>query len=291
MSLRQGRFKKHSIPEGKLPDIGGKLYPAIQNLKDQYHNQQFSSAEFCAHYILLFVKETKGKLWLGSKRVNKPDPRIKKNDLPEILRLLDEYTLRGIPEVVNETLILWDQKILPLNLLFTIPKPLDVLKEQMKGERSVTMITHEAGLKKYVLGERDPLSFLIHDLQHAFKFYSHPESFKGQIGFYRFIFELANNEELIKMMMADLQFKEEFEYAISDMNAYSLHLIKHLNNSFKEANKRLHIQNCLWKKYFSSKIHEERTKGAFQELYETNTLPDSLSPLIQEFFLNYSSLL
>jgi hypothetical protein len=92
------------------------------------------------------------------------------------------------------------------------------------------------------------------------------------------------------MMEADQQLKEEFEYAISDMNAYSLHLMKHLNNSFKEANKRLERESCVWKNYFLSRIKEEKTKQAFEELYETNTLPENLSPLIQEYFLNYSSL-
>jgi hypothetical protein len=287
MSLRQGRFKKHSISEDKLSSIGLKLYPAILSLKDKYLKEEIGPAEFCAHYIILFVKQTRGNLWLGSKR-NRSNT-IRKNE-SEALNLLENYNLRGIPEVVNETILMWHQKILPLNLLFHIPKPIDVLMEQMKGERSVTMITSEIGLTKYVLEERDPLSFLIHDLQHAYKFFSHHESYKGQIGFYNFIFDLAKDEKLLKMMNADEQFKNEFEYAISDMNAYSLHLIKHMNNSFKEANKRLRLSQCLWRNYYLSKIKDEKTKLAFEELYKLNHLPSDLSPLIQEFFLNYCSL-
>jgi hypothetical protein len=287
MSLRQGRFKKHSIPEEKLNLIGLKLYPEILSLKEKYLGKEIGPAEFCAHYIILFVKQTRGNLWLGAKR-NKSNTM--RNSDSEVLNLFENYTLRGIPEVVNETILMWHQKIIPLNLLFHIPKPLDVLREQMKGERSVTMITSELGLTKYVLEERDPLSFLIHDLQHAYKFFSHHESYRGQIGFYNFIFDLAKDEQLLKMMNADEQFKNEFEYAISDMNAYSLHLIKHLNNSFKEANKRLEIRQCLWRNYYLSKIKEEKTKIAFEELYTSNHLPDHLSPLIQDFFLDYCSL-
>ncbi|MFZ4713303.1 MAG: hypothetical protein ACOYL6_06315 [Bacteriovoracaceae bacterium] len=300
MSLRQGRFKKHAITTEALPALSQEIYPRLQKLTMLYQDRKISAAEFCALYILLFVKLTRKNLWLGAKiksgnspilgfPISQLDKVILDFDqtmFPEmtVMDIIQNYTLRGIPNVVNTTLLQWHHDIIPLILLFKIPKPNEVLWDQMQGKRSVTMITSEAGLSKYVLGERDPLSFLIHDLQHAAKFYSNKDSFIGQLGFYRFIHKLAENEELNLLLSEDAQFRENFEYAISDMNAYSVHLVKHINNSFKEVNKKLGRTDCLWLKYLNQNVHDYKTLEVFLALYQQNQINSQNTLMIQAFF-------
>jgi hypothetical protein len=109
--------------------------------------------------------------------------------------------------------------------MFRIPRPAEVLNQQKRGRRCVTVILEAAKANKFILGERDSLGFTMHDLIHADHFYHNNQCFQGQLGFYGFLdFCMSQNhfEELLKIPA----FEAEFEYLIADMNAYAIHLMK-----------------------------------------------------------------
>jgi hypothetical protein len=96
-------------------------------------------------------------------------------------------------------------------------------------------------LDALVLGERDPLSFLLHDLVHAYKMFSNPYLFNGQVGFCRAMLRLYADQtalaELQSLLEADEKFADAYDYLISDMNSHPKHLFFYfkaiLINAFK----------------------------------------------------------
>lgn len=82
------------------------------------------------------------------------------------------------------------------------------------------------------MGERDPFSFLLHDLVHAYKMFGNDYLLNGQIGFYRAMLKLfdpitsVSKKQFIldELLEFDLEFAEQFEYLISDMNSHPRHL-------------------------------------------------------------------
>jgi len=108
--------------------------------------------------------------------------------------------------------------------MFRIPTPLEVLEQQKVGRRCVTLFTEKKRLEKFVLGDRDPLSFTMHDLIHADHFY-HSSCFQGQLGFYGLLDFCLKQNHFEKHLQID-EFAHELDYLISDMNAYAVHLMK-----------------------------------------------------------------
>jgi hypothetical protein len=85
-------------------------------------------------------------------------------------------------------------------------------------------------LDKLVMDERDPLSFLLHDLVHAYNMFNY--DFKSQVGFYKAIYNLYKPESksldyLNLLYKSDEQFVERFDYLTSDMNTQARHLFYH----------------------------------------------------------------
>lgn len=133
-----------------------------------------------------------------------------------------------------------------LQILNYEPQPLELLQLQMTGKR---VLTFENDFKKWPTlkyGERDVLSFWLHDLIHAEHFLSHPQNHRGQIGFYRLVYEIICHK-ILDPILLNPEFNAAFCYLISDMNSHPVHLIKTL---------KAHIQ-----------IHE---KSHFGEIYQKN---------------------
>ena len=229
-SSRAGRFKKKLVSESELhaeaPFIQAKVTP-FQNL--------LSGSHFVAAYILTYLSHRYPGNWLGSKKNSLKVPGVAWRDLPfkfepNILKRLEgietlneifaNFALKSTPEPVNRAVLEWSAGRYGLELMFRIPYPSEVLQQQKMGRRCVTAIVDQR-LSTYILGERDALSFIMHDLIHADHFYYHQEVYLGQLGFYGLLdktfsyFDLSNEE-----------FAREFEYLIADMNAYAVHLLK-----------------------------------------------------------------
>lgn len=239
-SSRAGRFKKKLVSEEELlkeaPEIIVKLTP----FQDLLSSSKISEAEFVACYILIFLSYRFPGSWLGSKIGRRKIQGKAWRDLPfnfepNIQRRLDEaqtlqdifenYSLKSTPQAVNRAIVKWSDQNYKLELMFRIPKPNEVLVQQKQGRRCVTALVDQR-ISKYILGERDALSFTMHDLIHADHFYHNNLCYEGQLGFYGLLdktisyFDLSNGP-----------FSHEFEYVIADMNAYAVHLMKCLKSA------------------------------------------------------------
>ncbi len=253
MKNRSGSYKKILIAEGLLEPNRLTL---IKNI-DLMMNQDLEAFELCTLYILLFLRIRHPKNWLQKKTNFTPVLNQKKlldiiplefgltpwekeklKDLG-ITDLFAHYNLKGIPQAVNRTILNWAQGHWNIKLLTYIPSPRELLRMQVKNARCVTLTVKHNEIDQFVLSSRDPLSFVLHDLHHADQFFNQDESLKGQLGFYFLVDQIYDQPQLKKSLKEDLVFKSEFEYVVSDMNAYVIHLFK----CFKSACTRTDAQS------------------------------------------------
>lgn len=120
----------------------------------------------------------------------------------------------------------------PIEVLCYEPEPLELLQFQIQGKRILTFHPKIEDWPHLKYGERDPLSFWLHDLIHAEHFFSDPQDRAGQIGFYRLIHEILTHKILDTILLND-EFNKAFSYLMSDMNAHPLHLVKTLRAYLK----------------------------------------------------------
>jgi hypothetical protein len=238
--MRQGRFKKHLISKDKLLLEAELIFPKIQELLKRSELFAWSHAELSFAYIIIYLDHrNKSILGGGRSEINQElvqgslcysqisdllNKKWKKYLEIPLMNILMSHTLRGMPESINRVLVPWHLKTIELDLMFHIPSPMEVLKAQMEGARCVTMATKLNQLNHYLIESRDPLGFLVHDLEHADQFFLSPYRI-GQIEFYQKISKVLT---LIEENFNDQIFKEEFDYVISDMNSHPEHLKQYL---------------------------------------------------------------
>ena len=81
---------------------------------------------------------------------------------------------------------------------------------------------------------RDPLSFLLHDLVHADKFFSKFLLSHDQVNYFidlKARYQRGEFNELLKQQ----EFNKKFDYLISDMNSHPEHMKAYLNHIILEA--------------------------------------------------------
>lgn len=234
-SSRAGRFKKKLVCEDELvteaPLIMAKLAPFLK--------LNLSQSEFTACYILVYLSHRFPKSWLGSltgkqKLGGSPWHSLPFSFEPNIIRRLGDqslveiftnYALKSTPLSVNRAILEWSYNNYKCELMFRIPSAREVLDQQKQGRRCVTTII-DSRISKYILGERDALSFTMHDLIHADHFYHDNQCYQGQLGFYGLI-----SSTLSYFDLSNEKFAAEFDYVIADMNAYAIHLLKCLKSA------------------------------------------------------------
>ncbi len=240
-SSRAGRFKKKLVSEDELQCEAPQILRKIKPFHDLFISAQISQADFTAAYILVYLSHRFPGTWLGSlnQSIKKsPGPSWKSLPFdfqPNIMKRLEEiesiqdifshFSFKSTPVSVNRAILQWSQGSYDLELMFRIPRPHEVLRQQKIGRRCVTVIMDER-ISKYILGQRDALSFTMHDLIHADHLYFHNECYLGQLAFYGLLDKTFDYFDLTNEKFAD-----EFEYVISDMNAYAVHLMKCLKSA------------------------------------------------------------
>lgn len=246
MKNRSGSYKKVLIAEGLL---GPQRITLTKNIELITH-LPISNFELCTLYILLFLRVRHPKNWLQKKSNYHSTANEKKllDFIPLEFNLTDWekeklkdvsfhdlfkfYNLKGIPLAVNRTMTNWGHGLWKIELLTHIPSPRELLRMQVHNTRCITLTTKPEDIDRLVLSARDPLSFVLHDLHHADHFFNQDDSLKGQLGFYSLVESIYDRPLLKKTLKEDKQFKLEFEYVVSDMNAYVIHLFKCLKSAF-----------------------------------------------------------
>ncbi len=260
MKNRNGSYKKVLLsPE----DLKAKL-PFLQENVSSLVDSNLAPFEMCTLYILVFLRVRHERNWLQKKSHlnSKQQSRLVLDLIPktfqlnswEIEKLKDvtfeqlflNFNLKGIPESINRTMLAWMSGEWDIRLLTHIPSPRELLKLQVQKARCLTITIQPEQLGELVLSARDPLSFVLHDLMHADHFFQHKEIIDGQLGFYEKINSIYEKDELKQAMKNNAQFRKEFEYVASDMNAYVIHLFKCLKSAIVKCDEKLFSNLLGW---------------------------------------------
>jgi hypothetical protein len=248
-SSRSGRFKKKLVSQEQLQVEAPYISKLTKPLSDSFDRKELSPSEFCALYIIHILNYRYPGSWPGAKRatplveehqLNRPildyaqffEPNVQRRlgQFKSIGDIFNYFSLQSTPLTVNRSILKWSTGDYGLELMFRIPLPGEVLNQQKRGQRCVSMILDEEKSSQYILGERDSLGFTMHDLIHADHFYHENKCFEGQLGFYGLLDFTYQRGDFKEFMMNKL-FVHEFEYLISDMNAYPIHLMKCLKSA------------------------------------------------------------
>jgi hypothetical protein len=222
---------------------------------------KISAPEAAGLYILSYLQIREPKLWLSA-RFNKPltpseqilkiEPRSTQmthlynfqelefnqktrrrlddasdaGHLITIKNVFANFSLRSVPKAVNHALIEWTAGNYDLVLVDRVPAPFEILKLQCEGKRCVSMLTKKEELEDLVIGQRDPLGFILHDLIHADRFYLNKDILPGQLGFCRLLKRALDFEIFSEMLLRDRDFEKELHYIAGDMNSFCVHLMK-----------------------------------------------------------------
>lgn len=275
MKNRHGSYKKLLLSEEALLAAGPWLYENLSGFKMQDLTEQ----DFATLYILLYLRLRTPKNWLQPKQNNEADLRPGEKLLTDIIPssmkltawemeklqgltgrgLFDCFVMKGIPLSVNRAMVNWYEGKWKIKMLEYIPSSRELLKLQVQNTRCITLMTSPENCAKIVLGSRDPLSFVLHDLMHADQFFSHDVSQKGQLGFYSLINAIYDKTETRSLLKTNPDFKKEFEYIASDMNAYVIHLFKCLKSSiYRTEEKESYFGQLL---YWWNMSEEERNSS------------------------------
>ena len=240
MKNRHGSYKKVLLSPLDLGEKADYLRANVEVLK----KQNLSDQDFTTLYILLYLRLKHPKNYLQM-RTSTP-PKLTGQPLLELIPesfklsswerdklnnicgqgLFLSFNLKSIPASINRSMAKWYRTEWKIIRLERIPASKELLKMQVDNARCITTIVDHSQIDQLILGVRDPLSFVLHDLMHADQFFNQPEAIPGQLGFYRCVYSLYQKPELSELLKCDLQFKKEFEYVASDMNAYVIHLFK-----------------------------------------------------------------
>lgn len=291
LSSRAGRFKKKLVTENQLIQEAPQIEERMEPYLVLFAQSKISDYELTAIFILVSLALRYPGSWLGSKRVPLKIPHQWHSPLPNLSfepniqkrligietlgELFTNFALKSTPEIVNRALLSWSRGHYPLELMFRIPSPGEVLDQQKSGRRCVTVLTNKQRVSQYILGERDYLSFTMHDLIHADHFYFHNECYIGQLGFYGLLdhsIKKGHFDELLKKTA----FKNEFEYFISDMNAYAIHLMKCL----KSAMNHYETRGNPFEEWTELLKPPQLVQAALNQLNRSDYSPETQDPLI-----------
>lgn len=222
--LRRNGYKKNFIHVEQLERISETVTAPLQGFYCRWQLKEISDCQLVAEIVLLFLKTLRPKDYRGG-----PHRQWELNPgLPEVIQIFDKLSLRSIPLSVNRTLVNWAMKKYPLKLTFAPLTTLEIVDLQCQGIRCVTLPIDQRSLKTYILEERDPFTFILHDLIHADHFFRDPVQTEQQMYFSKLMSYHYRINTLDFYFKENEQFKKQVDYLASDMNAHIIHFIKYL---------------------------------------------------------------
>lgn len=182
--------------------------------------------------------------------------------------------IKPLPEAALSGLFHYFAGDYNLEILNYEPTPRQVLDFQIQNKRILTFDDQPKTWihKKY--GERDTLSFILHDLIHAEHFLSDPEKRLSQIGFYKWIALILKKKHLDEVLL-NTEFNKDFSYLISDMNSHLIHLLKTFRALIDQHT--VDEKNTVWLDIGELFEHTNR---------DTHTLRDALNRINTPLFSN-----
>lgn len=196
----------------------------------------------CAFFAQQFIHYQKQSCSRLKKHFSKPDftqdcERLLSTPTENLENLFNEWLeMRQFRKVIpnaHTSLSKLIRKEWPAAITSHIPSPLEVLKLQTEGLRVVTVLTKAERVLLPVLTKKHALEFMLHDLEHLYKFEFDQNLKKQQMLLAKFILhshELGFFNEFLK----DPSFQDKFDYLASDMNTHPMHSLQYMKAFFLE---------------------------------------------------------
>ena len=204
-----------------------------------------------------------------------PQKLAKDISFAEFLRTV---RIKPLPAVAQKAMYYIFIKKYPITVLDYEPSPRELLKIQCEGRRIITFKSDYSNWPTQMFGHRDPLSFWLHDCIHAEHFFSQPENFVSQLGFYKFVAD-AHAANCWPELSQNPRFEGDFSYLISDMNSHPLHLFKTLKAitdiHFKQGS------DLIWDKVIATSNGSTEELNALRKLNTTYFVDNDCDALLQ----------
>ena len=176
----------------------------------------------------------------------------------------------------------WLKNPLPLEVVDEVVTPYHMLKEQSLGRRLITLPFKHKNLETDVVPGKKPFAFVLHDLEHAERFFHNQTNYLGQVGFYQ---HLHSSVEcgFWEPFLQHSEFQKSFFYLMSDMNTHCVHMLKYLRanlwSSFRDA-------EDIWQTFLGKVLVETSLNNHFAAL---NTEDEKTHHLveIEKYFVEY----
>lgn len=206
--------------------------------------------------------------------------------LPELFR---HFFMRGLVLDSHEGLVGWMEGRYPLELRLDIPSPAEMLDVQCQGRRYVTLLGEPEQLMQRQGRHRDACDFLLHDFEHAHKFFGDPVLHQGQVRFFRHL--RATQRWLESWRQSDAEFAKDLDYLMADMNSHPVHLIKYLkavvlSAEIRRTGERYPELNSFWQSLFAEWGMDEQTAQAALTLNHPEYESAQAQIQVAEFFLS-----
>lgn len=219
-------------------DLSSSIVPQLTQLSSRWRTGELDAALFTALYFLCWQIARHGRSWAARK--SRYDAKPQQGDYltaleslaPGALRevcldLLQRYTFRGVRLEAPAALCQWLKGVWPLTFCTDVPSPRAVLAMQARGTRPVTVITEFPAMFAPVHDKADAFHFLIHDLEHAHRFFEDDESHLAQRRLADVLMAELNGARF-DPYLGDPLFRAKFDYLIADMNTHVAHALHYL---------------------------------------------------------------
>jgi hypothetical protein len=230
----------------------------IATLAQRWRHGEIDDACYAAQYFLHWQIAMHGQRFASRRYKHDPRPnhiawmtgleQATGNEARSILaHYFERYGFLGVIPNVCMALHAWLLDRWPLTLREYIPSPEELLRMQVRGTRAVTVLSQAPRLLQPVLNKPHAFAFMVHDLEHAYKFFHDPALHAAQMAFFSQVLRVIESGVLDKNMK-DPIFVERFNYLISDMNTHAMHSLQflrailiecHLRAAGKQAGERL----------------------------------------------------
>jgi hypothetical protein len=234
-TLRRNRFKPLIFSSATRVAIVDSFLDELGPYLKAWREGQLESFMMVGIYWVLLIKNLRPRDYKVGQTPWAADLKLDsdQNDAFSLWSVPLSYRLRSCPLGAHAIFYKWFKKEVDLVVTEQLPTSVDVLNLQCEGSRFVTLVTDPELFISEIEG-RDPLSFLLHDLVHADKFFSKFLLSHDQVNYFielKARYQSGEFNELLKQQ----EFNKKFDYLISDMNSHPEHMKAYLNHIILEA--------------------------------------------------------
>ena len=223
-----------------MPDCQD-LLSHIPGLSQRWTAGSITAAEYAGLYFLYWQIALHGRAFAArrNRKDPKPDPEnwlavLSAGDgthlTPLLLNSFESFQFKGVIPGVTRALAAWLRGNWPLTLFERIPDAREVLALQVRGTRPVTLLASYPRLLQPALGKANGLEFMVHDLEHACKFFGDETLHRLQRCFFDLLLR-ADAQGLLNPWPGDQMFADHVDYLVSDLNTHPVNGLRYLSAS------------------------------------------------------------